>query len=312
MLCKFPQSFDYRNKDVAYPCGQCMTCRINKRRIWAHRIMLETLAHKRNSFLTITYADKFLPENNSVSVSVHQQFIKNLRYHFGEKYPSDRIRFYGVGEYGEKTMRPHYHYALFGFPECEEGPPDRSGHFIPCRCRVCSIVNVAWGQGHIFNGYLSVDAAQYVAGYIEKKLTSDKSEFQQKVLQGRYPEFSRMSRMPGIGAFQAERISKALTTYGLLEKADVPRSLVHGSKVLPLGRYLSDKIYAHMGHTYEEGERQKSFESSLRSMLLSREDISSIAPYYKGSVASALKFLGSQRILDLETKKRLTRKDKKL
>ena len=300
MPCKKPTVFDYRNPNVAYPCGQCIQCRINKRRIWAHRIMLETLAHDApSSFLTLTYADEKLPvdcyhprtgqvyADYSVQPQHAKEFLEKLKYRLGYT-----PRNYYVGEYGSKTQRPHYHLALFGYPPCSHGSPYVNGVFQPCRCKSCKLLSDTWGQGHILNGSLSVDSAQYIAGYIEKKLTSDKTEYQANILKGRFPEFSRMSRRPGIASFAVDRISDVLKKRLLIEKDDVPLALVHGSKVLPLGRYLSDKIHEKMGHTYEPHERQQTFEKNLRAVCISHAARSTIAPLLGHSMAHALTFLG--------------------
>lgn len=332
MLCKKPTVFDYKNPNVAYPCGQCIQCRINRRRIWAHRIMLETLAHDSpSSFLTLTYDDSRLPVDchhprtgvSYADFSVQPQhlkaFMEGLRYRLGSQ-----PRFYGVGEYGSKTQRPHYHIALFGYPPCTHGSPITNGIFQPCRCQSCLLLSKVWGKGHILNGSLSVDSAQYIAGYIEKKLVSDKcicKKFGHSdhhpacpsfILKNRFPEFSRMSRKPGVGSYGADKIAAALQNRLLLEKDDVPLSLVHGSKVLPLGRYLSDRVHNLMGHEYSPHEKTLTFEKNLRSLCNSHADRSSIAPFLGHSMAHALTFLGGQRILDLETKHRIFNKEKTL
>jgi hypothetical protein len=64
--------------------------------------------HDRSAFLTLTYADKMLPADRSISVKHWQLFAKRLRKEVGP------FRFYHVGEYGEKKGRPHYHAMIFG------------------------------------------------------------------------------------------------------------------------------------------------------------------------------------------------------
>lgn len=43
------------------PCGQCISCRLNKSRDWANRVMLEASEFKHNYFITLTYSDEYLP-----------------------------------------------------------------------------------------------------------------------------------------------------------------------------------------------------------------------------------------------------------
>ena len=54
--------------------------------------------------------------NNSINKKDIQKFLKRLRYYFKGR----RIRYYYVGEYGERTDRPHYHMALFNCCYTEE------------------------------------------------------------------------------------------------------------------------------------------------------------------------------------------------
>ena len=92
-----------------YPCGQCLPCRINKARIWANRLDLEGRLHNDKIFVTLTYSDEHIPENNSLSKKHTQDFFKRLR-----RVTAKRLRYYCAGEYGTKTDRPHYHYIIYG------------------------------------------------------------------------------------------------------------------------------------------------------------------------------------------------------
>lgn len=99
-----------------WPCGQCTPCRINKRREWTGRILLETQFNPASSFVTLTYADGFEPrtedgEKSTLSKRHLQQFLNRFRKENGH------FRYFACGEYGEKsTQRPHYHLILFGIP----------------------------------------------------------------------------------------------------------------------------------------------------------------------------------------------------
>lgn len=334
MFCKSPRQFRKISSEVAFPCGDCLPCRINKRRVWAHRLMLESQYHQSSIFLTLTYSDDNLPgefyhdrtgqiyPEFSVNPDHHRLFMNNLRTSFARE-TGQRIRFYGVGEYGEKTMRPHYHYALFGFPECTGRAYYFGGRFNPCKCPSCSFISRKWDKGHIFSGSLTLDSANYIAGYVTKKLTSDKCYCKdpsrhhhlcsQVRLAGRFPEFSRASRRPGLAYEVVDDIIKHLTYTTLSHTVDdVPRLLVHGSKALPLGRYLTDKIYEKMGITFEPGEKLQRFEQSLRSMLLSSETSTQVKTAYSGSVAIALQLLNSQRVLNLESKNAFFKKEMRI
>lgn len=218
---------------AAFGCGQCMPCRFNRRRIWAHRLMLEAKCHDRKSFATLTYEKE--PEGSSVNVKHVQDWLKRLR----KKLQPEKIRYFVVGEYGETTWRPHYHAALFGVG-CDTGPVLGG----TCQCRGCSVVRETWGFGHTMLGNLELKSAQYLCGYVTKKMTHREDPR----LLGRAPEFARMSLVPGIGANAMWDVSSEIMRYRLDEKlVDVPNGLRHGKTVLPLGRYLRQQLRRQIG-----------------------------------------------------------------
>lgn len=314
-------------------CGQCEACRIDKRRVWAHRIKLEALNHTSSCFLTLTYSDQNLPKEfvhpetgqvfaaNSVSPFHHRKFMDKLRFHYRKK-TGQCLRFYMCGEYGEKTQRPHYHYALFGMPTCLDLASRSSVRFQPCSCSVCKLYSDAWGLGHIFAGDLTIDSANYVAGYVTKKMTMDKCNCDKQgrdthhpkcpflLLHGRHPEFSRQSNKPGVAAYAADRIKERLTFYGMTNHDDLPRALAHGSKLLPLGRYLSDKLNEKMGFEFTPKEKLGRYQASLRNMLYDPKNSPEVIRAASSSVEIALQMLNSQRCLDLEKKRQLFAKEK--
>lgn len=101
-----------------------------------------------------------------------------------------------------------------------------------------------WGLGMIDVGELNEKSAQYIAGYVVKKMTG-KEDFR---LCGRYPEFARMSLKPGIGAGLMDDVASTLMSTGHdVDMVDVPAVLRHGKKMMPLGRYLRKRIRARIG-----------------------------------------------------------------
>ena len=105
-----------------------------------------------------------------------------------------RLRYYLVGEYGDTTERPHYHICLFGYPPCAYGQTRLFKNERPC-CAWCSGLQDTWSQGNVFSAELNELSIQYCAGYVTKKMTSHEDIR----LNGRHPEFARMSNRPGIG-----------------------------------------------------------------------------------------------------------------
>ncbi len=220
---------------VPVGCGQCLCCRIHRRRLWTTRIILESYTHDQCCFVTLTYAEHSLPENGTVAPLDLQNFLKRLR----RKLEPRKLRFFAVGEYGDETWRPHYHLALFGLSSLDRSAIEQSW----------SLKGVPIGFIQI--GELNPDSAQYLAGYTVKKLTRPDDpirpdpRFPGGRLKGRHPEFARMSNRPGIGAVAAVIISQKvlkLPSTDLIEYTDVPQSVRIKGKKQNIGRYLTSIV----------------------------------------------------------------------
>lgn len=259
MLCIRP----YKPRaGVEFGCGQCLPCRINRRRMWTARIVLESAAHglHPSAFFTLTYSPQWLPKGGTLVPGDLERFRYRLRHLFGP------FRYYFVGEYGEASERPHYHGLLFGL--------------LPSVAQIESCwtdldSGTRLGSAHV--GTLSVDSAAYVAGYVTKKMTS-KLDIR---LNGRYPEFSRMSRKPGIGSEGLHGIRMWLYTAEgrkYREKMhDVPLGIRFGGKIYPLGRYLVTKLREEFGIDSSDPIRQamqraRALELCLPEVQMAREN----------------------------------------
>lgn len=201
-----------------FGCGQCLPCRINKRRMWTARILLEGLFHEASAFFTLTYEGEFLPPGGSLDPGHLEEFRYKLRHAIGP------FRYYFIGEYGERGWRPHYHGILFGK--------------LPSALEIWEI----WRRGRVHVGFLEHDSAGYIAGYVTKKLTKRDDDR----LGGRHPEFSRMSRKPGIGvtglSIIADWINSSDGAKYVAHYGDVPHTVRLGGKIFPLGRYLVSRL----------------------------------------------------------------------
>lgn len=194
--------------------------------------MLEAGLYADNCFLTLTYAD----DPVTLVPLDHRRFMDALR----KRIAPLKVRFYMVGEYGESYGRPHFHYALFGYPTCKGR--NRSGRY-RC-CSACDLVEEVWGRGFIYNRPLELGSARYIARYVIKKMT----RFDDPRLGNRHPEFARMSLKPGIGAGVLESVAAVITRYNLLTpQGDVPVTLRHGAVEWPLGRYLRRQLRKKLG-----------------------------------------------------------------
>lgn len=226
MLCIRP----LRTASGEFGCGQCMPCRVNTRRTWVGRLLLEQQAHSESLFVTLTYQglrsqDHGPPERRHWELMREdlQGFLKRFRH-------VAPVRYFAVGEYGEKFGRPHFHLAMFGVGAWAE-----------------QSIHKAWGHGFIHVGDLTKDSAQYLCGYVCKKMTKEDDVR----LAGRNPEKAWMSRNPGIGALAVPVLRQALAPDGdvtlMVDRGDVPECMRSGGKLLPLGRYVRGKLRESMG-----------------------------------------------------------------
>lgn len=279
MKCKNP----YVKGLSAFGCGQCLPCRINRRRLWTHRLMLESFKHSHNAFVTLTYNEENYPMGGNLDKKHMQDFIKRLR----ETVAPTRLRYLYVGEYGEQTQRPHYHAAIFGLGRGDS-----------------SIIESCWRLGYTYTGDLTFQSAQYIAGYVTKKMTSPDDPR----LDGRTPEFGQPSLKPGIGALALDEIIQFMETdvgaEELLRTGDVPSILMHGRTKFPLGRYLRSKLREKYG--FEEKTTPKEVLIQIRAemqQLLKDNDVSTENSSY-GEAARKYFLIEKNRqaALNLETR----------
>lgn len=184
---------------LTVPCGRCVGCRIDKVREWSTRIAHEASMHESSIFVTLTYADEFLPDDFSLNKRDLQLFMKRLR-----KKLKQKIRFYACGEYGERFLRPHYHAIIFGWSP-DDGVPWRKTNKGHVYYR-SSMLEETWGMGHCEYGAVTAQNGAYVAGYALKKMrgAGDPEKYKRpSPITGEIvdvqPEFALMSNRPGIG-----------------------------------------------------------------------------------------------------------------
>ncbi len=179
----------FHDRPVSVPCGQCIGCRLEKSRQWAMRCVHEASLYDENCFVTLTYDDVCLPAGGSLDKRAFPKFMKRLR----KKFSSQRVRFYHAGEYGDRFGRPHYHALLFGFDFADKYPWSMRGEFPVWRS---DVLESLWPFGQSEIGSVTFDSAAYVARYVVKKVTGVRAE---EYYSGVQPEYSTMSRRPGIG-----------------------------------------------------------------------------------------------------------------
>ena len=186
----FNKNEGYNDLEIFVPCGQCIGCKLDRSLEWATRISHEASLHSKSSFVTLTYEDRHLPPHNSLRKKDVQDFMKRLRF-----FSDHPLRYYLCGEYGSETLRPHYHICLFG----EDFSSDRVRYkTTPDGFQLWNSPSLCerWGFGHCVIGDLTFETAAYTARYVTKKINGAKAPEHYGL---REPEFSLMSRRPGIG-----------------------------------------------------------------------------------------------------------------
>lgn len=224
-----------RGDGFQFPCGQCQNCRINKRREWQARLLLEAASHAFSAFLTLTFSDRgILPVLRKTDLKF---FFRALR----KNYPD--VRHFSVGEYGSRTGRAHYHSHVFSsvpIPDC--------------------VFHTCWPYGNVHVGDTEPASLDYVLGYLLKP----KTDFRWPV-ETRFPEFRAFSR----------GMAKDALGHLLIDGTELSREFSVFSKKWPVGRYLRDRAKKMGFTVSERKEtRLEAFEAQAMRGLLSRPGIS--------------------------------------
>lgn len=209
-----------KSKGVAVvPCGNCINCRIDQSRVWRTRLQLENCMNTDSVFVSLTYADRFLPDPPHVKKKDLQSYIRKVKYNVDPI----KIRYYGVGEYGDQSFRPHYHIIFFGLSMLNEKT------LYNC-WRKCE-KDVGFHVGEV-----NEESISYITGYISKKVLKQKGVH--PVSYGKKDEFMLCSRHPrGIGVYAAQKMIDKIKKDKRIGK-NYYTSVRVGGKILPLGRLL--------------------------------------------------------------------------
>lgn len=195
--------------EIKLPCGKCPECMKDYYTDWATRGSRELMMWDSSLFMTLTYNDENLPPDKSLRKKDVQDFIKRLKKRFKSS-KENPIRQIYCGEYGEHTLRPHYHCILFNvdFKDKRKHYISPQGHQVFTSATLTAL----WGKGNVEFGYATPESIAYVFKYILKKKTrKEKSKpYTLEAPDGCYDvahEFIEASRNPGIGAFSRDSSS---------------------------------------------------------------------------------------------------------
>lgn len=198
-VISFSNKFSSANalrEPIQLPCGQCFGCRISRAKQWAVRCWHESKLHDNNCFITLTFNDESVSASGSLDKCDFQKFMKRLRIRFADdvlRKTGKSIRYFHVGEYGEKLGRPHHHACLFNFDFPDKVLWDtRDG----IRLYRSKVLEELWPVGFSTIGEVSFESAAYVARYCVTKITGKQADSH---YDGKLPEYNSMSLKPAIG-----------------------------------------------------------------------------------------------------------------
>lgn len=239
------------------PCGTCYKCLMRKRSDWSIRLQHELEFATSAAFITLTYNESHLPMNSSLSKRDFQLFMKNFRYHDG----SENIRYYGIGEYGSKTYRPHYHILLFNHNHNN----------------LVKNLLKTWTKGIHDIGTITEASIHYVSGYFHTKNDTNhcythegltawdnflaypgnipyvpRRAFLEQYRIKQLP-FALMSRRPGIGAAKLLKMGETWT--------NDPRSTLtlKGGHKAAFPRYYANNLYSEEAKNYLREQMQNDY-----------------------------------------------------
>lgn len=235
---------------IEIPCQKstCYECRKAYAYNWSLRVQAEAREWPADRiwFFTLTYNDANMPRCYRPLKKHLSDFVRALRDYQGHDKP---IRFFGCGELGSRTARPHIHVVLFGLDVSLFG----SRHPFDGKQFIFPVIENLWGKG--FCPGEPVHDAGTVGGYVAKYQLKDF---------GRSGCWINSSNRPGIGSAWMEAHYKE---YGAVVLGDgkgkvlrgfIPRSLRRRLKVDPnpdSARAQNAKLIAQMracGYTVED------------------------------------------------------------
>lgn len=155
MACSYPITLTDKTTGLMgrlVPCGKCINCIQRKRAEWSFRLLQELKISDKATFLTLTYADEYLPKSRQLEKKKLQAFFKRVRV------TQKGLKYYAVGEYGTKTQRPHYHAIVF----------NADNNTLTDEWKECGTDNKA-PTGFVATDSVTEASIHYVTGYITTK-----------------------------------------------------------------------------------------------------------------------------------------------
>lgn len=159
-----------------------------------------------------------------------QLFLKRLR----KQHPDDEIRFFACGEYGDESVRPHYHLIVFGLHLDTDDLTFYKKSNLGYNYMNSKSIAKIWPYGYNVVAPVTWESCCYVSRYMLKKIKGTGAELYDYF--NIEEPFTTMSRRPGISSFYYETHEMDENTVSFVVGTD------KGSRRFPPPRYL-EKLF---------------------------------------------------------------------
>lgn len=217
--CKTPYQVRTKmnpNETIPVPCGKCPVCLARRVSGWSFRLMQQDKVSITSHFITLTYDTDYVPITSKGFMCLCkrdvQLFLKRLRKMCNAN-DYTKISYYAVGEYGSKSMRPHYHLLMF----------DAN----------IELIQPAWQRGQVHYGTVTGASIGYCLKYMckPKRIPLHQND-------DRIREFALMSK--GLGK---SYLTPAVIRWHHANKFERMYIPIDSGKKIAMPRYYKQKIY---------------------------------------------------------------------
>ena len=165
-------------KHLMVRCGKCLACREEIAKEYTYRFMNEYKYFKYLYFITLTYEDDKLPRNAEGYETLDKKeitdYLKTININVKRHLPNEKYKYFTAGEYGDQTMRPHYHVSIL----CNNP-------------KVAQLFVEKWHKGRIDFQAGDMRSVFYVIGYSNKKIGDNDSFYETNNIEKPFRKFSR-------------------------------------------------------------------------------------------------------------------------
>lgn len=213
---------DMTMEQIPVRCGKCPPCLKARVSGWSFRLQQEEKRSDNALFVTLTYNTENAPITLRGFMTLRKSDVQKMFKRIRKTHAGKPIVYYYCGEYGSKTMRPHYHLIVFN-------------------CTHQQIID-GWSYkkdgkryeiGGIHFGEVNGASISYCLKYMQKE-----GRIPMHANDDRIKEYSNMSK--GIGS---NYMTEAMVRYHKKKLTRVYCTM-EGNVKIPMPRYYRDKIFS--------------------------------------------------------------------